>query len=96
MIVYNYNKDGKYTGACECPLDPMATKRLGTPRYLIPANATLVSPPLFDPENEYAFWNGSEWILDPKEVESQEPVISNDFENRATIDVIATEIINQI
>lgn len=75
MIAYNYDNDGKYDGTCNCQLDPIATNRVGYGVYLIPANATLVPPPQFDPETEVPVWGGKQWAIEtlPKPDPEPEP-----------------------
>lgn len=72
--VYQYDKDGYYTGpeiAFESPLEPEV--------YPLPANCTEVQPPEVSDEN-VAKWNGSAWEVvekpvpeDPGEIDPESP-----------------------
>lgn len=83
MIAYSYDENGKYTGFSECPLDPMKTKRLGSPQYLIPANSTLIVPPDFDAETEFAVWGENRWVIEKIPIE--EPIDIPEPNNREYI-----------
>ena len=61
MLVYQTDADGYYIGpveADESPLEPGV--------YLIPRLAVETEPPETEP-GQRAYWNGSEWLLDPSD-----------------------------
>lgn len=71
MKVYNYNNNGIFTGIENAEPSPA---ELG--KFLIPANATTIKPPDFNPSKDFAYWNGSSWevrmIPQPPEIEPEE------------------------
>lgn len=60
MKTYHYDEHTKeYTHSEEAFLDPLESKKEGSPVYLLPANATFVAP---TPQDGYAsVWNGEAW-----------------------------------
>ena len=61
MNLYHYDPaTGEHTGESQARLDPMASKRAGENRYLIPAHATTEPPPA-TAEHETAVWNDNAW-----------------------------------
>lgn len=60
MLTYYYDEHTKeYTHSEEAFLDPLESKKEGSPVYLLPANATFVAP---TPQDGYAsVWNGEAW-----------------------------------
>ena len=64
MIAYSYDSDGVYTGPVRCQIDPIRSKREGRDVFLLPASATLINPPAFDPEAQRAAWDGEKWIIE--------------------------------
>lgn len=93
MLAYSYDENGKYTGFSGCPLDPMKTKRLGTPQYLIPDNSTLIEPPEFDPETEFAIWDDGEWRIEKIPVE--EPIEIPEPDNSEYVSTVQS-LLNKI
>jgi len=63
MLVYNYHPETKeFIGSEEAFLDPLETERKGKPIYLLPANATFITPP--PPIKGYtARWIGKVWEM---------------------------------
>lgn len=64
MKAYSFDSDGIYIGECECQKDPVRSQRDGVDRYLLPANATLDAPPVFDPSTQRAVWDGVSWKVE--------------------------------
>lgn len=93
MLAYSYDENGKYTGFSECSLDPMKTKRLGTPQYLIPANSTFIKPPDFDSETEFTVWNGNTWNVEKIPIE--EPIEIPELDNSKYISAVRS-FLNEI
>lgn len=60
MLTYHYDEETKeYTHSEEAFLDPLESKKEGSPVYLLPANATFAAP---TPQDGYAsIWNGEAW-----------------------------------
>lgn len=60
MLTYHYDEETKeYTHSEEAFLDPLESKKEGSPVYLLPANATFAAP---TPQDGYAsIWNGESW-----------------------------------
>lgn len=60
MKTYHYDEHTKeYTHSEKAFLDPLESKKEGSPVYLLPANATFVAP---TPQDGYAsVWNGEAW-----------------------------------
>lgn len=60
MKTYHYDEQTKeYTHSEEAFLDPLESKKEGSPVYLLPANGTFVAP---TPQDGYAsVWNGKAW-----------------------------------
>lgn len=60
MKTYHYDEHTKeYTHSEEAFLDPLESKKEGSPVYLLPANATFVAP---TPQDGHAsVWNGEAW-----------------------------------
>jgi hypothetical protein len=60
MKIYHYNSETKeFIGESEAKIDPMATKRIGSPVYLTPANSTIIQPPKIEKGKSIIFDN--EW-----------------------------------
>lgn len=61
MYCYNFDPETKeFTHAELCNVDPLETKLAGHDVFLLPANATFVTPP--EPQEGYAIvWNGEAW-----------------------------------
>ena len=69
MLVYNYDSNGVFTHAEECPLDPLENKlhpETG-PHYQFPANTTIVAPPAHS-DIQQVRWTGQEWVLEDKPI----------------------------
>lgn len=58
---YGYDDDGLFTQAELCSPDPLESKLTGNAVWLLPANATFVSPPAGS--GKVAVWNGTAWEL---------------------------------
>ena len=70
---YGYNfETGNYLGEMYCQESPLEH---GV--FLIPANATLVSPPEYDPKESIPQWNGKAWNLQkiPSKIETSFAVL---------------------
>jgi len=57
MKLYNYNKNGEFTGETEARLDPLETIKQGKEVYLHPARTT-IKPPIPVLKNECAVFDG--------------------------------------
>ena len=68
---YCYDQNFILIGTVECLIDPLELKKNNVERYLLPANATFVEPPIYDSETQYVQWDGVAWSI--KEIESPEP-----------------------
>lgn len=89
MLVYNYHPITKeFTGLNEADEDP-----LDKGRWLIPASATVISPP--DPvDGKYRAFIDGEWMLvdipsEPTEVSVAQPVIEETYEQRRQKEIIS-------
>lgn len=58
---YGYDDDGLFTQTELCSPDPLESKLKGNAVWLLPANATFVSPPAG--VGKVAVWNGTAWEL---------------------------------
>ncbi len=65
MYIYNYDETTKeYLNNTEADKDPIQSEIIGDFVPLIPANATLTEPPLFE-ENQIPVFENGEWIIKP-------------------------------
>lgn len=56
--IYNYDRQlGFFTGTGKADLDPLTFQTLQKIEWLVPAKATLIPPPPFDPETQVALFN---------------------------------------
>lgn len=60
MLVYMYNNDKNFIGSRMAQIDPVQTKKQGKEIYLMPANATTVSP-MASKDGFNIVWNGLSW-----------------------------------
>lgn len=64
MYIYNYdNFTCEYLGESVAYLDTVASKRLGSPVYLVPAYSTKIAPPMKLLANEVAIFNKDHWEI---------------------------------
>ena len=85
MTAYSYDQEGRYTSPYECQRDPIRSKSTGQDVYLLPADATWMVPPSYDPKTEIPVWSGTAWVVEtlPKEPEPQpEPEPAPTLEER--------------
>lgn len=62
MKIYNYDKDGLFTYSEDAFLDPEESKKQGKNVYLLPNDATFISPPKTD-DDEVAVFNDKNWDI---------------------------------
>lgn len=63
MYIYNYDENTKeYLNKVEADKDPLQSKIVGRFVPLVPANATLTEPPLFE-ENQIPVFENEEWVI---------------------------------
>ena len=63
MKIYNYNKTtGELLNESIATIDPVETKIQGKDIYLIPANGTMIKPPITE-EKEIAVFDGEKWDI---------------------------------
>lgn len=65
MEAYIYDsKTMEYTGATNCQVDPVRSRKEGRTVYLLPGDSTWKHPPDFDPETQKVKWTGEKWELE--------------------------------
>lgn len=57
MIIYNYSKNGVYTGSKKARSNPLVEEA-----FLVPANATVIKPPDVT-ENEITLFKNGAWVV---------------------------------
>lgn len=100
MIAYAYNDDGRYAGTVTCQKDPVRSKREERDVYLLPANATLIAPPEFDPATQNAVWDGEAWrvedILEPVPEPEPEPTQLDRIEAQVIYTAMMTDTLLEV
>jgi hypothetical protein len=75
MNTYNYDAETKkYIN-----FEPLLPNPLEKDKWLIPANSTLIAPPIFN-EDQEAFWNGSSWDIKSKPIPQDQQIKSEEKE----------------
>lgn len=64
MNAYSYDQEGRYIGPYECQRDPVRSESTGQGVYLLPADATWMLPPSYDPKTEIPVWSGTAWAVE--------------------------------
>ena len=104
MNAYSYDQEGRYIGPYECQRDPVRSKSTGQDVYLLPADATWMVPPSYDPKTEIPVWSGTAWAVEklPEEPElppdpkpEPEPTLEESKANQADVDEL-NEALNMI
>ena len=63
MKIYNYNKDFIFTIESEANLDPLETRLRKMANFLIPAQATIIKPPIYNNEKEFIKFVNNTWQI---------------------------------
>jgi hypothetical protein len=63
MKIYNYNKDFIFTIESEAYLDLLETKLQQKDIFLIPAQATIIQPPIYNNEKEFIKFVNNTWQI---------------------------------
>ena len=91
MKIYNYDKDFIFTIESEALLDPLETQLQQKNVFLIPSQATIIQPPIYDNEKEFIkFVNGVWQIIQKPDLTKKVYYNVNDvifeFENITLVD----------
>lgn len=79
MIAYMYNIDTmEYAGEINCYLDPIASARVGDKIYILPANSTYKSPPIYDTSTQIPIYDNSDWQIVNIQKESDSTIYPTD------------------
>lgn len=73
MNAYIFDENGRYTLKYSAQLDPIATQKSGREVYLLPASATFLPPPGYNPETEIPVWDGEQWAVEALPEPDPEP-----------------------
>jgi len=63
MKIYNYDKNFIFTIENEAYLDPLETKLQQKDIFLVPAQATIIKPPIYDNEKEFVKFVNNSWQI---------------------------------
>jgi hypothetical protein len=63
MKIYNYDKDFIFTIESEALLDPLETQLQQKDIFLIPAQATIIKPPIYNNEKEFIKFVNNTWQI---------------------------------